>query len=385
MKKVCVVITARPSYSRIKTAMLAMKNTANIELNVILAASSIIEKYGNIEKEVIADGFKITAKVFNLVDGENGDTSAITTGLGIIELASVFSTIEPDYVVSIADRYETMATAIAAAYMNIPLIHIQGGEVTGNIDEKVRHAITKLADVHLVANEDSKNRVLKMGESPERVFITGCPSIDIAKSVKENYHNLRFDPPLKYGGVGKVNDTRDNYVVVMYHPVTTSTSTLRQEINLLLETVDTFGVQIYWFWPNADRGSNIVSKCIRCYREEGKNKNILFFKNMEPEDFLSLLIGAQCIIGNSSVGIRECSFLGVPAINIGNRQNRRVRGQNVIDIEHVEEQVLKTAYYKSLVMERKTEHIYGDGNAGSRIAQIIADLESVDINKEIMY
>lgn len=385
MKKVCVVITARPSYSRIKTAMRAMNSNSNIELSVVLAASAIIDKYGNIENEVNTDGFNITAKVYNLVSGENGDTSAITTGLGIVELTSVFSAIKPDCVISIADRYETMATAITAAYMNIPLIHIQGGEVTGNIDEKVRHAITKLADIHFVASEDARDRVLRMGEAPERIYVTGCPSIDIAKYVKDNYQLIKFDPPTKYGGVGKVKDKRQEYIVVMYHPVTTNTNTLQWEMELLLDTVDSFGVQVYWFWPNADNGSNIVSKCIRCYREDGKNKNILFFKNMEPEDFLPLLIGAQCIVGNSSVGIRECSYLGVPAINIGNRQNRRLRGKNVIDIDQIDPHALNDAYKTTLSMKRKTEFIYGDGNAGSRIAKIISDLKDVDINKEITY
>lgn len=385
MKKVCVVITARPSYARIKTAICAMKNNPKIDLEIVLAASSISEKYGNIEKIVEKDGFKIAAKVFNLVSGESVEGAAKTTGLGIIELTQVFLNIKPDYVITVADRYETMATAVAAAYMNIPLIHIQGGEVTGNIDEKVRHAITKLADVHIVSNEDARERVKKMGENPDRIFVTGCPSIDIAKRVKDNYHDFQFDPHEKYAGVGKVKEQREKYVVVMYHPVTTNIGILRQETDMLLETVNGFGVQVYWFWPNADDGSDIVSKCIRCYREDGKNQNILFFKNMEPEDFLALLLGAQCIIGNSSVGIRECSYLGVPAINIGSRQNRRLRGKNVIDIENAEAASLVEAYERALVMEHKVEYVYGDGSAGEKIAQIVADLKDIDINKEITY
>ena len=200
-RKVCVVVTARPSYSRIKTALYAIKSHKNLELQLVLAASALLDRYGSAVNYILKDGFKISAKVFNVLEGESITSAAKTTGIGIVELSSVFDNLKPDMVVTIADRFETMSTAIAASYMNIPLVHIQGGEVTGNIDEKVRHAITKLADIHLVASEKAKLRVIKMGEYPEKVFKTGCPSIDLAKEVKSN-SKLDFDPYIKYGGVG---------------------------------------------------------------------------------------------------------------------------------------------------------------------------------------
>lgn len=385
MKKVCVVITARPSYSRIRSALLALKNYQNIELQLILAASALLEVYGKVIKQIERDGFKITAKVYSVVSGENLETSAKTTGLGIVELSSVFESIKPDMVVTIADRFETMSTAIAASYMNIPLIHVQGGEVTGNIDEKVRHAITKLSDIHLVATQKAKERVLRMGENPEKIYVTGCPSIDIAENVKKNYAKLNFDPIKKYNGVGHYISDRENYVVIMCHPVTTAIEFLQQQTRCLFEVAEKIGKQIYWFWPNVDAGSDIVSKEIRVQREVKNRKNIFFFKNMSPDDFLVLLMGCECIIGNSSVAIRECSYLGVPAINVGDRQIGRERGKNVWDVSFDVNEILN-AYQKILeTPPLEGETLYGDGHAGEKIAEIIASLDHISTDKILNY
>ena len=385
MKKVCVVITARPSYSRIRSALFALKEYDNIVLQLVVAASAISDSYGKVVNQIKKDGFEITAEVYNLISGENVISAAKTTGLGIIELSTVFDNIKPDMVVTIADRYETMATAIAASYMNIPLIHIQGGEVTGNIDEKVRHAITKLADIHLVSTQMARERVIKMGENPDRVYVTGCPSIDIAENVKCNYAKLAFDPIEKYNGVGKLLENRNKYVVVMQHPVTTSINDARNQTRCVLEAVEQIDKQVYWFWPNVDAGADGVSKEIRIHRENNKASNIYFFKNMSPDDFLVLLMGSECIIGNSSVAIRECSYLGVPAINIGDRQIGRERGNNVIDCNYNRDEIIR-AYMKITDSPRcQGEMLYGNGHAGDEIARVINSLDEVSINKRLNY
>ena len=385
MKKVCVVVTARPSYSRIRSALFALKKYDNVQLQLVVAASAILDSYGKVVNQVKKDGFEISAEVYNMISGENTIASAKTTGLGIIELATVFDNIKPDYVVTIADRYETMATAIAASYMNIPLIHIQGGEVTGNIDEKVRHAITKLADVRLVSTQKARERVIKMGEKPDRVYVTGCPSIDIAENVRKNYEALKFDPVEKYNGVGKLLADRDKYIVVMQHPVTTSIGEARKQTRCVLEAVEGIDKQVYWFWPNVDAGSDGVSKEIRIHRETNKANNIYFFRNMSPDDFLVLLMGSECIIGNSSVAIRECSYLGVPAINIGDRQIGRERGRNVTDCDY-DTQAIREAYKQIISSPRvEGECLYGNGAAGEEIARVIASLGTVPINKILSY
>lgn len=386
MKNVCVVVTARPSYSRIKSALVELKKYPDINLQIVAAASAVLDSYGKVVNQIEADGFEVASCVYNVVSGENLNVAAKTTGLGIIELATVFDNIKPDYVVSIADRFETMATAIAASYMNIPLIHIQGGEVTGNIDEKVRHAITKLADVHLVSTDLARERVIKMGENPDRVIVTGCPSIDIAGEVKANYDSLKFDPISRYNGVGKLLNNRENYIVVMLHPLTTDIKNARKQTEILLKTVEAFGKQVYWFWPNVDAGADGVSKAIRVHRESTPDSNIYFFKNMSPTDFLVLLMGSECIIGNSSVAIRECSYLGVPAINIGDRQIGRERGKNVIDVKEFDTEKITEAYQNVLVSERpESDELYGRGDAGVRIAKAIAELGEVSINKILQY
>lgn len=385
MKNVCVVITARPSYSRIRSALVELKKNSNINLQLVVAASAMVNAYGKVVEQIRHDGFEITAKVYNMISGENVISAAKTTGLGIIELSTIFENIKPDMVITIADRFETMSTAIAASYMNIPLIHIQGGEVTGNIDEKVRHAITKLADIHMVSTEKARERLIKMGEIPDRIYVTGCPSIDIADEVRKKYDLLRFDPIEKYNGVGEVLQNRNDYIIVMQHPVTTEIEEASQQTKCVLDMVGELNKQVYWFWPNVDAGADAVSKEIRIYREEMKNKNIYFFKNMSPEDFLVLLLGSICIIGNSSVAIRECSYLGVPAINLGDRQAGRERGKNVIDCPY-EKARIKAAYEQIVTSNRpRGENLYGDGHAGEKIAKIIVSLSNIPIDKKLNY
>lgn len=369
-RKICVVITARPSYSRIKTALKAIQASPNLELQLVVAGSALLDRYGSAVDYIEKDGFSIAEKVFVVLEGENPTAMAKTTGLAVMELSTVFYNLKPDAVVTVADRFETIATSIAASYQNIPLVHIQGGEVTGNIDEKVRHANTKLADLHLVASEDARERVIKMGENPDTVINTGCPSIDLAREVLEK-QNLDFDPVAKYGGVGTAENWRDGYLVVMQHPVTTEYGQAKEDVLKTLVALDELQMPVFWFWPNVDAGADGTSNGIRMYREIRKPKHIRFFKNMEPADFLQLIKNARCLIGNSSVGIRESAYLGVPVVNIGTRQNRRERGQNVIDVAYDTKQIQDA-------IARHLEHgpypsqpIYGNGYSGQAIAKVL--------------
>ncbi|HRO07531.1 MAG: UDP-N-acetylglucosamine 2-epimerase (hydrolyzing) [Bacteroidia bacterium] len=382
-RKICIVVTARPSYSRIKTAIEAVNQHPDLELQLVVTSSALLDRYGTAVNYIEKDGFSISAKVFNVLEGENLTAQAKTTGLGIIELSSVFERLQPDAVVTIADRFETMATAIAACYMNIPLIHIQGGEVTGNIDEKVRHAITKLADLHLVASENAKNRVIKMGEFEDRVINTGCPSIDIAAEVLQE-KVLDFNPFEKYGGVGKNINYYTEYIVVMQHPVTTEYTKSRIQIEETLKAIHKINMPTFWFWPNVDAGADGTSKGIRAYREMYNLSNIHFFKNMEPTDFIKLLYFSKCLVGNSSVGIRECSFLGVPVVNIGSRQEGRQRGMNVIDVDYSVDEIYKATQQHLLHGKYNSDYIYGKGNSGKIIANILSSVP-LTFNKKISY
>jgi bifunctional UDP-N-acetylglucosamine 2-epimerase / N-acetylmannosamine kinase len=382
-RKVCVVITARPSYSRVKSALVEINKDPELELQLVIAGSALLGRYGTAVNYIENDGFSIAAKVFVVLEGENPTSMAKTTGLAVMELANVFYNLKPDVVITIADRFETLATSIAASYQNIPLLHLQGGEVTGNIDEKVRHANTKLADIHLVASEDARQRVIKLGEDPDYVFCTGCPSIDLAAEVLKK-PALDFDPIKKYGGVGSEIDLSNGYLVVMQHPVTTEYQMARHQIDTTLHAIQDLNVPTLWFWPNVDAGSDSTSSGIRAFREKYDPENIHFFKNMEPNDFLRLLHHSKALIGNSSVGIRECSFLGVPVVNIGSRQHRRERGKNIIDVDYNKEEI-KEAITKHMNSPRpSSEHIFGDGTAGKQIADVIKKVP-LRFNKTITY
>jgi len=382
-RKIGLVVTARPSYARIKTALQAIQRHGDLELQLIVTASALLDRYGSIVNYIEQDGFKIAARVFIVLEGENLLTSAKSTGLGIMELATIFDNLRPDVVVTVADRYETLATAVAAAYMNIPLAHVQGGEVTGSVDEKVRHAVSKLANLHFASTKGAAERLIRMGEDPKTVFVTGCPSIDLAAGVLKD-PDLNFDPFEKYGGVGAVNELSDGYVVVMQHPVTTQIADSRAQITETLEAVEAMGLPALWFWPNVDAGSDDISRGIRIFREKGRGTKFHYFKNMEPEDFLRLVFSSKAIIGNSSMGIRECSFLGVPAVNVGDRQAGRERGENVLDVAYDAEEITRAISAQLRNGRYKSTHLYGDGKAGPRIADLLASAR-LGIAKQISY
>ncbi|MBL0338966.1 MAG: UDP-N-acetylglucosamine 2-epimerase (hydrolyzing) [Rhodospirillaceae bacterium] len=382
-RTVCVVITARPSYSRIKSALQAIQKHPGLKLQLVVAASALLDLYGNAVKVIEQEGFKVDRHVYMILEGENLVTSAKSTGFGLAELATVFDNLRPDMVVTIADRFETMATAVAASYMNIPLVHIQGGEVTGSIDEKVRHAITKLADVHLVCTPLSRERVIRMGERAESVYVTGCPSIDIAKEAL-GQKPLDEDIFARYGGVGPKFDLSKGYLVVMQHPVTTEYKESRTHIHETLKAIAQLNMPTLWFWPNVDAGSDGTSKGIRAFRETGQLKQVHFFKNLPPVEFLRLLCGSHCIIGNSSVAIRECSYLGVPAVNIGTRQFGRERGKNVIDVDYNHQDIMKAVRQHISQPRPARDLLYGDGLAGKRIADCLATAP-LSVEKHLTY
>jgi UDP-hydrolysing UDP-N-acetyl-D-glucosamine 2-epimerase len=255
--------------------------------------------------------------------------------------------------------------------------------VTGSIDEKVRHAVTKLANLHLVSTQLARERVIRLGEPENTVVLTGCPSIDIAAEVAAR-PALDFDPFVKYGGVGPSADLSKGYLVVMQHPVTTEYDEARAQVEETLYAVTAMGLPVLWFWPNPDAGSDGTSKGIRVFREKAQPSNFHLFRNMFPGDFLRLLVHSTAIVGNSSVAIRECSFLGVPAVNIGSRQQGRERGANVIDVGHDRAQITDAIREHIRRGRPAADHLYGDGRAGQRIADTLGTAH-FEIEKRLTY
>lgn len=382
-RKICVVITARPSYSRARALLQAIKDHPDLKLQLVVAASALLDRYGATDRMIEHEGFQIDRRVYMIVEGENLVTSAKSTGFGMAEMATVFDDLRPDVVVTIADRFETMATAVAASYLNIPLAHVQGGEVTGSIDEKVRHAVTKLADLHFVASDMAAERVVRMGERAETVFVTGCPSIDVAKQALAA-PDPGFDVFERYTGVGPRFPLSGGYVVVMQHPVTTEYGESRRHITETLHAIHGGGVPALWFWPNVDAGSDGTSSGIRAFRENHRPEKMHFFKSLAPEDFIRVLKGSKCIVGNSSVAIRECAYMGVPAVNIGGRQAGRDRGRNVVEVDHDRIEIRAAVEERMGNGHTEPDMLYGDGGAGPRIADLLATVK-LSVEKRLDY
>ena len=380
-RTVCVVVNSRANYGRIKSVLAAIRARPDLELQLILGASALLYRFGNVRQIIEADGFTPAATVYTIVEGETPTTMAKSTGLAILELATLFENLKPDIVLTVADRFETMATAVAASYMNIPLAHTQGGEVTGSIDESVRHAVTKLAHLHFPATELAAENVIRMGEDPATVFYTGCPSIDIVAAIDLS---LPRDIFKRYLGVGSEIDPSRPYLVVLQHPVTTEYGRGLEQINETLKAVSAFGIQTAWLWPNVDAGSDDISKGLRMYREKHNPANLHFYRNFAVEDYARLIDNAACLVGNSSSALREGAYLGVPAVNIGTRQQGREHGPNAVFVDYRADDILAAIRAQTTHGKYERSTLFGDGSAGKRIADVLASAE-LRIQKRLAY
>jgi len=361
--------------------MRAIKEHSELELQVVVAASALLYRFGSVIDVMREDGFEPDATCHIVIEGNAPVTMAKSTGLGIIELATIFEGLGPDIVLTVADRYETLATAVAASFMNIPLAHTQGGEVTGSIDESVRHAITKLAHIHFPASLRAAQNLIRMGEDPDRVTLTGCPAMDLLTDIDLSLPGDFFN---SLGGVGFNIDQAQPYIVVLQHPVTTEFGQGGKQIEATLEAVEQIGMQTVWLWPNVDAGSDDISKRLRMFRERNPSAPVHFFKNFTPENYARLIANCACLVGNSSSGIREGAFLGVPAVNIGSRQYGRECGPNVIHVLSDAAQITSAIF--SQLSHGRYEHspIFGSGDAGYKIADVLASVP-LDVKKTLSY
>jgi UDP-hydrolysing UDP-N-acetyl-D-glucosamine 2-epimerase len=380
-RKICVVVASRANYGRVKSVMQAIREHSELELQLIVGASALLDRFGNAVKVIENDGFIVDRKLYYIVEGETLITQAKSTGMGIIELSTAFSELKPDVVVTVADRFETMSTAIAASYMNIPLAHIQGGEVSGNIDDRVRHAITKMSDIHFPATELSRERVIKMGENPDFVFNHGCPAMDVLHKDQLVMNNSILKQET---GVGKRIDWEKPYILMIQHPVTSSYGMGFEQVKQTLEALNQLQIQKVVLWPNVDAGSDDVSKGIRVFRENNMDANFHYYKNFSPEVFGRILNSAACVVGNSSSFIREASYLGVPAVMVGDRQENREHGKNVVFATYNSDDILQKINIQISKGHLEPDHLFGKGDAGKRIANTLANVQ-IGIPKKVMY
>ena len=381
-KNICVIVTNRANFARMKSLLIEIKKSKKLNLNIILSGSALSHRFGQLENEIKKNKLPISAKSFFLIDGSDPVVQAKSTSLAITEFATIFSKLKPDLTITVGDRYETMATAIASTYMNIPLVHLQGGEVSGNLDEMVRHSITKLSSYHFTTTKKSKERVIKLGEEKSRVYFSGCPGMDILKNSKKKIKKNFFD---KVNFTGAKFDFKKNFLLVVNHPVSTENKKANLEkINILFKTLNNIKMHKIMFWPNSDAYSDVISSQMRTFKENHQKNDYTFIINSSPEEYATLLYNASCLVGNSSSFIREGSQMGVPAVLLGTRQLKREVGKNVIYTNYNLKNITAKINFQIKKSRYKPQNIYGKGNAGKFIVKALEKLKP-SIKKQSTY
>lgn len=383
MRKICFTITTRGNYGKIKTVLHAVDAHPDLDYQLILGGGALLHRFGNIGQTVKDSGFRVDHSTHFIIEGETPTTMAKSFGLAVIEYATIFEQLKPDVVFIIADRYEMLAIASAAALMNIPLAHMEGGEVSGSIDESIRHAITKMSHIHFPASQEAAERIHKLGESKEMIHTVGSTSFDLLNQLDLN-DIQPVNRQQEISGVGPLLDLRQPYLTVIQHPVTTEYTKNQEHIREVIAVIDELAMNTVWIWPNMDAGTDAISKEIRSYREKQNPEFVHFFTSLPLELYGPLLKNTACLIGNSSSGLRESAFLGTPTVNIGTRQSGRARGHNVIDVPNEKQAIMRAVKAQMEHGPYERDLLYGDGTSGDHIAAILASAD-FQLQKQIIY
>lgn len=377
-RKICFVITSFIHYSRNFLILEELNKRSDVDLHIVLGGVVLSNKYAshtfNVRSILESEGFENIHEIYFNLEGDHHIVKAKTVGFGIVEFSSLLYAIHPDLLVVRGDRFEVLAAVIAAAYMNISIAHIEGGDVSGTLDESVRHAITKLSHIHFATNEPARERLLKMGEKKELVFNFGSPDIEVvarAETWKLNMASIDFEN----FGSGAQFDPKEEYLMVMYHPVNTEYELLSGHTKSLLDAVYKLNKQALWFWPNFDAGSEYISHELRIFKERTSQHKIKFLRYLPPKQFLSLLANTRCLIGNSSAGIKECSYLGIPVVNIGTRQNKRLRAENVMDCNNDTKEIFNIIEEQLRVGRYPVSHLYASNDTSRKVATVLAEVD----------
>jgi GDP/UDP-N,N'-diacetylbacillosamine 2-epimerase (hydrolysing) len=379
-KKILCLTGTRADYPRIKSVLKKLEENNKIELHLVVTGTHLLKKYGYSYKEIERDNYKNIIKTRMYIGDYNKPFGMSLSASNLSKnFSKILNKIKPDLVLLTVDRVETLAAAMSASLMNYPIAHVQGGEVTGTIDESIRHAVTKLSHIHLVANGDAKKRIIKLGEVKKNIYNVGCPYIDIIKNLPKYSKQQLFK---KY----KI-DLDKKIILFTLHSVTTEYTNSEKQINSVLYALKSFkDYEIIAFYSNADAGGKeIIKKLNRNY------SMMRVMPNVDSLDFLSFMKHAKLMVGNSSAGIREAPYFKLPVINIGNRQNGRLRAMNVIDAKFNSADIIKKINFalKNKNFRKKLKNIknpYGNGNASKKIIKILlrCKLDNL-IQKTIQY
>lgn len=366
MKKICIVITSRSSLSKFLQIIRLLAKNENVTIYIILSFSAVVREFGDLSNFVKLKKVRLI-KLDNLNKKQTLINSIKATAIGLNFFSDIFSKIQPNLVLLMADRYEVISAAIAASYLNIKIAHFQGGELSGNIDGKVRHAITSLSDYHFVCTKKSK-QILKNKAEIKNIFLTGCPSIDLMLKVKKKKND--YISIIKSNMIVGEKFDYNNYYIVINHSDTKDLTSISKNFQKLLNAIKLSNLSFIIFWPNADPGTDELSKQIRIYREKSDSSKNAFVINLHPEDYFKILLKSKGIIGNSSSGIREAGFYGLQAINLGNRQKNRERDKNVISVPY-NTKLIHNLIASKIKKKYRSSKLYGEGNSSNKIVKII--------------
>lgn len=371
-RKVLVLLVDRANYGRLKPVMREIQRHPALTLQVLAAGTMVLERFALPIQEVRKDGFPVDGEVFIEVEGSTLLTMAKSVGFATIEFASEYHRLKPDVVVVIGDRYEALAATVAAAYMNLCVLHIQGGEVSGSIDESTRHAISKFAHYHFPATKRSAEYLIRMGERPEAILGIGCPSSDLAQALDRS---IADDILNSSKGGGAHIDTSKPFLLAVFHPTTTQYGSEKEEMHQLLQALHELQMPTVLLWPNIDAGADHISKAIRLFRDRYGPGWLRTLTNLTPENYLKVLANTACAIGNSSSFVRDAGFLGTPVVLVGSRQDGRETDVHVTRVPPVDADIVEAAEAQLRHGRYAPSTLYGDGRVSERIADVLATLK----------
>lgn len=369
-RKILVILVDRANYGRLKPVMQAIASHPELELQVVASGTMVLERFRLPVEVVKQDGFHVDGEVYMELEGSTPATMAKSVGFGVVEFASEFQRLKPDVLLLIGDRYEALSATIAAAYMNICIAHIQGGEVSGSIDESTRHAITRFAHYHFPSTQRAADYLIRMGENPDTILAVGCPSSDIAAQLDRG-----LTPEIvNKTGSGTTIDVTAPFLLVLFHPTTTQYGGEHHQTREILDALDLLELQTILLWPNIDAGADHISKAIRVFRDRTAPTWLRTLTNLSPENYLRVLSHTACAVGNSSSFVRDASYFGTPIVLVGNRQDGREIDRHVMPVPVDAMQIVAAIRTQLARGPYAPSPLYGDGDVSNRIAEGLARL-----------
>jgi len=374
--KAAVVTNSWADFSKLEPLLTGLEQDEYFEPFLIVSGSHLTVESG-FTVENIRKKHQICSCIYSLVSGDTYPSMAQSVALGITQVSSTLANIMPDFVVVHGDRFDAFAAASAASLSHHFVVHIEGGELSGTIDGSLRHAITKLANAHFVCNQVARRRLLLMGENSSCIATTGCPSYDRFREYQDQASAIDNNVLREYAL------SSNKYVLAILHPDTQSPEWSVQDFESMLQFLISINDPVLLFYPNVDPLNKSMIQKLHLYQKHYPDsfRRINIFTRIENPSFVALLNNAACIVGNSSVNVREACFFGVPSLTIGNRQDGRQSGHNILDLGHADADSIRKAYEGVCGERFSPEHVYGDGHAVKRMLQEFRKMDFCNTSK----